>query len=89
MQAINTRPNHPSEPPRIIQVIPVAIDHTKPKFQITNTTTGTDTQEPHLQLTLQGLKYMNIKQKATFHIFCDKVRPAPIHIPNSVLEHVF
>jgi hypothetical protein len=73
MQAVNTRPNHPSEPPRIIQVVPVAIGHTKPNFRITNTTTGTDIQEPHLQLTVRGLEYMGMKQKAVFHVFCDKV----------------
>lgn len=74
MRAINTRPNHPSEPPRILQVIPVATRHTKPKFRIAKTTTGTDIQEPHLQLTVQGSEYMGMKQKAVFHIYCDEVR---------------
>ncbi|EKM75855.1 hypothetical protein AGABI1DRAFT_109210 [Agaricus bisporus var. burnettii JB137-S8] len=72
MRAINTRPNHPSEPPRILQVIPVATRHTKPKFRIAKTTTGTDIQEPHLQLTVQGSEYMGMKQKAVFHIYCDE-----------------
>lgn len=70
---INTRPNHPSEPPRILQVVTVASEDIRPKFRLTNTTTGLDLVENHLQLTVYGLQYQGRKQKAVFHLFCDKV----------------
>lgn len=73
MTVINTRPDHPSEFARILQVVPVASSNAKPKFRVMNTTTGLDSVENHLQLTVRGLKYMKQRQKAIFHMFCDKV----------------
>ncbi|KXN82741.1 Cytochrome P450 83A1 [Leucoagaricus sp. SymC.cos] len=72
LTVINTRPTHPSEPPRILQVVPVASGDMRPKFRTTNTTTGTDIKEDHLQLTVHGLQYMRQKQKAVFHLHCDE-----------------
>ncbi len=69
----NTRPNHPSEPPRILQVVTVASEKFRPKFRLTNTTTGSDLVGTHLQLTVHGLQYQGQNQKAVFHMFCDKV----------------
>ncbi|KAF5349242.1 hypothetical protein D9756_009418 [Leucocoprinus leucothites] len=87
LTVINTRPNHPSEPPRILQVVPVSSGDIRPKFRITNTTTGTDIIMDHLQLTVHGLEYMKQKQKAVFHMQCDKAQPDDV--PNARLEFLY
>ncbi|KAL9709984.1 hypothetical protein Ac2012v2_007044 [Leucoagaricus gongylophorus] len=70
LTVVNTRPDHPSEPPRILQVVPVASGDIRPRFRSTNTTTGADLLETHLQLTVHGLLYMKQKQRAVFHMQC-------------------
>ncbi|KAF9444925.1 hypothetical protein P691DRAFT_711143 [Macrolepiota fuliginosa MF-IS2] len=72
LTVINTRPNHPSEPARIIQVVSAASGDVHPKFRVTNTTNGVDHEENHLQLTVYGPQYMEQRQKAIFHMVCDK-----------------
>jgi hypothetical protein len=73
LTVINTRPSHLSEPPRILQVVPVSSGEIRPKFRIINMSTGVDIQETHLQLTVHGLQYMKQNQKAVFHMQCDEV----------------
>ena len=73
LTVVNTRPDHPSEPPRILQVVPVASGDIRPKFRSTNTTTDADLLETHLQLTVHGLLNMKQKQRAVFHMQCVEV----------------
>jgi len=60
---INTRPDHPSEPPRILQVVPVAnFEDSKP--------IATSLETNQVQVALHGGKYLMKKQKAIFLYHC-------------------
>lgn len=84
---INTRPSHPSEPSRILQVVPIAgTPGLDPKARLDKKDNEND---PHgeqildyfdtfahkatapLQLTLHGGRYMKQSQKASFQFLCD------------------
>ncbi|PFH45837.1 hypothetical protein AMATHDRAFT_43928 [Amanita thiersii Skay4041] len=70
LTVINTRPNHPSEPERILSVVPVSKgDELDPKVKLLDEEVGGN---PILQLVLHGGQYMNQKQKAVFQFSCDR-----------------
>ncbi|KAJ7930010.1 autophagy-related protein 27-domain-containing protein [Mycena leptocephala] len=67
----NTRPDHPSEPSRILQVVPVAADlDLNPKAKLLAKARIGDLHEP-LQVTLHGGLYNHQSQKASFQFHCD------------------
>ncbi|KAL0571026.1 hypothetical protein V5O48_010932 [Marasmius crinis-equi] len=77
---MNTRPDHPSEPSRILQVVPVAgfgtniqgeTDGLNPKFKVLRDET---TSQTSLRMTLHGGGYTGQKQKAAFVFRCDHSR---------------
>ncbi|GLB38918.1 putative autophagy-related protein 27 [Lyophyllum shimeji] len=70
LTVINTRPNHPSEPARILQVIPVAGKDLNPTAILGKKEHEDDPHAP-LQVTLHGDLYLQQKQKATFIFSCD------------------
>ncbi|KAG6906666.1 hypothetical protein DXG01_012694 [Tephrocybe rancida] len=72
---INTRLNHPSEPSRILQVIPVAGEDLLPKAKMGEIAEGS--QHAPLQLTLHGGHYKEQRQKATFLFHCDETASEP------------
>ncbi|KAF8157139.1 autophagy-related protein 27-domain-containing protein [Crassisporium funariophilum] len=70
LTVINTRPNHPSEPSRILQIIPVAsLSNIKAK--------AIHTTEDQLQVTFHGGMYNNRKQKAQFRFECNPASKEP------------
>ncbi|KAF9256379.1 hypothetical protein L218DRAFT_966382 [Marasmius fiardii PR-910] len=88
LTVVNTRPNHPSEPSRILQVVPVAgsssitrieqkTDELVPKFKLVRTNNESDGDpgsDPSLRMTLHGGTYTGQKQKAAFLFECDRSR---------------
>ncbi|KAF8068033.1 autophagy-related protein 27-domain-containing protein [Lyophyllum atratum] len=70
LTVVNTRPNHPSEPSRVIQVIPVVGADTNVKAILGKKENEDDHHAP-LQVTLHGGSYMKQNQKATFLYHCD------------------
>ncbi|KAJ6515647.1 autophagy-related protein 27-domain-containing protein [Mycena sanguinolenta] len=67
----NTRPNHESEPMRIIKVIPVAREQgLNPKAKMLNKVQPDDLHEP-LQVILHGGLYRHQSQMASFEFHCD------------------
>ncbi|KAJ7648502.1 autophagy-related protein 27-domain-containing protein [Mycena rosella] len=67
----NRRPSHPSEPMRIIQVIPVAGDlGLNPTAKMLAKADAADLHAP-LQITLHGGLYNGQSQKASFQLHCD------------------
>lgn len=76
---INTRPNHPSEPSRILQVVPVVAEkNLDPKERLLDVTA--DNPNPFLQLTLHGGNYLDRKQKATLQFECDQTQVSERHL---------
>ncbi|KAK7034674.1 hypothetical protein VNI00_012316 [Paramarasmius palmivorus] len=69
----NTRPKHPSEPIRILQVVPVAggtsDEELRPKYKLVK---SRESPESTLQLTLHGGTYNGKRQKAAFIFSCDR-----------------
>ncbi|RDB17471.1 Autophagy-related protein 27 [Hypsizygus marmoreus] len=70
LTVVNTRPNHPSEPSRILQVVPIAGGALNPSAFLAKKVNESDHHAP-LQLTLHGGSYINHPQKATFIFHCD------------------
>ncbi|KAK0444552.1 uncharacterized protein EV420DRAFT_1002653 [Desarmillaria tabescens] len=69
----NARPNRPSEPIRVTNVIPIAVDpNLNPTVKFGAKAKLDDYHAP-LQVTLHGGSYTsrNVKQKATFQFVCD------------------
>lgn len=69
----NARPNRPSEPTRVTNVIPIAVDpNLNPTVKL-GAKAKLDDRHPPLQVTLHGGSYTsrNVKQKATFQFVCD------------------
>ncbi|KAJ7904760.1 autophagy-related protein 27-domain-containing protein [Mycena olivaceomarginata] len=67
----NIRPAHPSEPMRILQVVPVAGTHgLNPKAKMLAKVEADDLHGP-LQLTLHGGLYNHQTQKASIQFHCD------------------
>ncbi|KAJ7068508.1 autophagy-related protein 27-domain-containing protein [Mycena amicta] len=74
---INTRPNHPSEPERYLQVVPIATAvGLNPKAKLLEKILAEDVHEP-LQITLHGGVYNNLAQKASFQFHCDHTVEEP------------
>ncbi|ESK87072.1 autophagy protein atg27 [Moniliophthora roreri MCA 2997] len=68
----NMRPNHPSEPERILRVVPIAggdLDMLRPTFKIINNGKNSTGK---LQVALHGGMYNGKKQKAAFMFSCDR-----------------
>ncbi|KAG7086773.1 hypothetical protein E1B28_002703 [Marasmius oreades] len=81
----NTRPNHDSEPTRILQVVPIAAVNQRtgpltPKFKLLRTDNDTDNDNKStprsisLRMSLNGGIYTGQKQKAVFVFECDRSR---------------
>ncbi|KAJ7129434.1 hypothetical protein C8R44DRAFT_77867 [Mycena epipterygia] len=71
LTVLNTRPAHPSEPERILQVVPVAGDlGLNPKAKLLTKVRADDLHAP-LQVTLHGGVYNFQAQKASFQLHCD------------------
>ncbi|KAF5383261.1 hypothetical protein D9615_004829 [Tricholomella constricta] len=77
LTVVNTRPNHPSEPPRILQVIPVVGADLSPKAVLGKKVNAEDHHAP-LQVTLHGGSYIHQSQKATFLFHCDHDAEEPM-----------
>ncbi|KAJ7498694.1 autophagy-related protein 27-domain-containing protein [Mycena latifolia] len=74
---VNTRPSRPSEPPRILQVVPVAGDlGLNPKAKLLAKANDKDLHAP-LQVTLHGGHYNGRSQKASFQLHCDHESEEP------------
>ncbi|KAL1679621.1 hypothetical protein EV122DRAFT_277012 [Schizophyllum commune] len=78
LQVINSRPNHPSEPPRVLQVVPVAgepgLRPTAKRVQ--RKLRDSDTEVEALRVVLHGGSYTSRPQKAVFDFICaDKTTP--------------
>ncbi|KAF7352603.1 Autophagy-related protein 27 [Mycena venus] len=71
LSIVNIRPGHDSEPPRILQVIPVAGNQgLNPMAKMLAKVKADDVHEP-LQVTLHGGHYKHRSQKASFEFHCD------------------
>ncbi|KAI5888292.1 uncharacterized protein SCHCODRAFT_02512078 [Schizophyllum commune H4-8] len=72
LQVINSRPNHPSEPPRVLQVVPVAgepgLRPTAKRVQ--RKLRDSDTEVDALRVVLHGGSYTSRSQKAVFDFIC-------------------
>ncbi|KAF7301878.1 Autophagy-related protein 27 [Mycena indigotica] len=74
---LNTRPNHPSEPARYLQVVPIATTTSlNPKAKLLEKALPGDLHEP-MQLTLHGGLYNGLSQKAAFIFHCDHAIEEP------------
>ncbi|KAG5652693.1 hypothetical protein H0H81_004078 [Sphagnurus paluster] len=73
LTVVNTRPDHPSEPSRVLQVIPVAGADLDPRAVLGDKVS----EHAPLQLTLHGGLYMQQKQRATFIFHCDQDAEEP------------
>ncbi|KAF8641802.1 hypothetical protein AX16_009783 [Volvariella volvacea WC 439] len=72
----NTRPSHPSEPTRILQVVPISGEPgLVPKFKLLPKEQEDDGPHGPLRLTLHGGKYTNQTQKASLVFYCDVDAP--------------
>ncbi|KAF7332123.1 Autophagy-related protein 27 [Mycena kentingensis (nom. inval.)] len=68
---LNTRPNHPSEPPRHVQVVQVAAEaDLNPRAKLVEKLNSEDVHEI-LQITLHGGTYNGRSQTAAFWFHCD------------------
>ncbi|KAJ7579064.1 autophagy-related protein 27-domain-containing protein [Mycena floridula] len=68
LSVTNTRPDHPSEPTRILQVVPVAAaDGLRPTATIDHSN-----DIPFLVVTLNGGSYLDEAQRARFRFHCDR-----------------
>ncbi|KAJ6628880.1 autophagy-related protein 27-domain-containing protein [Mycena sp. CBHHK59/15] len=77
LTVVNTRPSHPSEPSRILQVVPVANElGLNPKAKLLAKVDADDTHDP-LQITLHGGSYNHQSQKASFQFHCDHEAAEP------------
>ncbi|KAF7355517.1 Autophagy-related protein 27 [Mycena sanguinolenta] len=73
----NTRPDHDSEPMRILQVVPVArAQGLNPKAKMLSKVQADDLHEP-LQITLHGGLYNDRSQMASFEFHCDHSSDEP------------
>ncbi|TFK41765.1 autophagy-related protein 27-domain-containing protein [Crucibulum laeve] len=70
LTVINTRPDHPSEPPRILQVVPIVSGkNIEPMSKLIEEEKSQ--RKPRLQIALHGGQYLAQKQKAIFQLECD------------------
>ncbi|KAH8830600.1 autophagy-related protein 27-domain-containing protein [Flagelloscypha sp. PMI_526] len=72
LRVINTRPNHPLEPARILQVVPIAtIAGFRPTAKLSDKATDIVNHRKPLILSLHGGIYNEEKQKASIYFYCD------------------
>ncbi|KAJ7228434.1 hypothetical protein GGX14DRAFT_413193 [Mycena pura] len=77
LTVLNTRPSNPSEPDRILQVVPVANDAgLNPRAKMLTKVRAEDLHEP-MQVTLHGGLYNRQPQKASFQFHCDHTLEEP------------
>ncbi|KAJ6490349.1 autophagy-related protein 27-domain-containing protein [Mycena vitilis] len=77
LTVLNTRPNRPSEPTRILQVVPVAGSaRLDPRAKMLAKVHDNDLHEP-LQVTLHGGQYNRRAQTASFQFHCDHTLDEP------------
>ncbi|PPQ78277.1 hypothetical protein CVT25_011736 [Psilocybe cyanescens] len=73
LTVINSRPDHPSEPLRVLQVMPIStVEKSNPKASYVS-----ENLENHLQVAFHGGRYMGKKNKALFHFTCDQKNSSP------------
>ncbi|KAF8997594.1 autophagy-related protein 27-domain-containing protein [Cyathus striatus] len=71
LTVLNTRPDHPSETKRILQIIPLATEaHLHPQSKLVSLTAKE--KEETLQLAMHGGMYMGQRQKIVFRFLCSK-----------------
>ncbi|CAA7268612.1 unnamed protein product [Cyclocybe aegerita] len=74
LTVINTRPEHPSEPSRILQVVPVASEAEDiPEASLISFNSSSGGHQ--LQLTFHGGQYLNRRQRALFYFNCQSSEP--------------